>query len=399
MFDPASVDFRGPLSPYGEGFWAELMRQGYAPTSARKLLLVAAQVSRWLDEWSLAPGDLTPPRVARWAADRRRQGYRTYLTPHALEPLLGYLRGLGVAPPAPLPESPADRFVHEYADYLAAERGLAERTIRCYTDFARRFIDAEFGADIPDWPALTADEVIRFVAEESRRASVAECKMTATELRSLLRYLRVEGQIAHDLEGCVPAVAGWQLSSLPKGLEATQVTQLLASRDWRSLVGFRDRAVLYLLARLGLRAGEVAALRLEDVDWRAGEIVVRGKPRRESRMPLPLDVGRVIAAYLRRRPRVADRAVFLCVRAPRRPITATAISLLTGRALRAIGVSAGGAHALRHTAATQMLRSGASLDEVGHVLRHRHVKTTAIYAKVDHAALGTLVQPWPGGAA
>jgi site-specific recombinase XerD len=376
------------------------MRQGYAPFSGRNLLLVAAHVSRWLDDRKLGPRDLTVERIAQFAAHRRRQGYTQFLTPHAVEPLLGYLRQIGAAaPPRPPSETPVDRFVRQYAVYLAAERGLVAATIRGYTDFARRFIVAEFGRGATDWRRLSAAGVTDFVTREFRRSSIGECKSTVTKLRSLLRYLHLQRQLTHDLTGCVPAVAGWRLASLPKGLEPEQVAQMLASCDPRVLVGARDRAVLCLMARLGLRAGEVAALRLCDIDWRAGEIVVRGKPLRESRLPLPSDVGKVIVAYLRRRPRIAGRAVFLCVRAPHRPITAHAISMLTRRALRAIGVSRGSAHVLRHTAATQMLRHGASLAEVGHVLRHRHVDTTAIYAKVDDAALRTLVQPWPGGAA
>lgn len=398
MFDPKSVKFRGPLVPYVDGFWFELMRQGYAPFSGRNLLLVAAHVSRWLEDRGFGTLDLTGVRVDQFAADRRRQGYTQFLTPRAVEPLLGYLRKLGAAPAlVPPPQTHVDRFVREYAGYLAAERGLVATTIRAYTDFARHFIAVQFGAGVADWHRLGAADVTDFVSREFRRSSVSECKTAVTNLRSLLRYLHVQGEIAHDLAACVPAVAGWRLSWLPKGLEPEQVERMLASCDTRSIACVRGRALLCLLARLGLRAGEVAALRLDDCDWRAGEIVVRGKPRRESRLPLPTDVGEAIVAYLRRRPRVATRAVFLCLRAPHRPVTPQAISGLTRRALRAIGVSAGSAHVLRHTAATQMLRHGASLAEVGHVLRHRHVDTTAIYAKVDYAALRTLVQPWPGG--
>lgn len=398
MFDPASVRFRGPLVPHVMGFWAELMQQGYAPFSGRNLLLVAAHVSRWLDDRGLGTRALTGERVAQFAAHRRRQGYTKFLTPHAVEPLLGYLRGVGAAPPpAPPADTPVDRFVRAYANYLAVERGLVATTIRGYADFARRFIAAEFSGGPPDWRALDAADVIGFVSREFREASVGACKLTVTRLRSLLRYLHVRGELAGELAACVPAVAGWRLAALPKALEPEQVERMLGSCDMRSLIGIRDRAVLCLLARLGLRAGEVAALRLADVDWRAGEIVVRGKSRRESRLPLPLDVGKAVVAYLRRRPRAACRAVFLCAHAPHRPITPRAISGITAQALRAIGVSAGSAHVLRHTVATQMLRHGASLAEVGHVLRHRHTDTTAIYAKVDHAALRALVQSWPGG--
>ena len=398
MFDPASVRLRGPLKPYVEGFWSELVGQGYSPLSGGNLLRVASHFSRWLEDHALQPGDVTDERVAAFMAHRRRQGYTQFRTPRAVEPLVTYLRSIGVAPPPPIPaETPVGRLLREYAEYLIRERGLVMMTIRGYTDFARRFIAAQFDSEILDWRTLVASDVIRFVTREFQRCSIGACKLIVTQLRSLLRYLHVQGALAHDLAGCVPAVAGWRLASLPKGLELEQVERILATCDQRSLVGCRDRAVLYLLARLGLRAGEVAGLRLEDIDWRAAEVVVRGKGR-ESRLPLPPDVGAAIVAYLRHRPRVDCRAVFLCVHAPHRAITSPAISVLTRRALRAVGMSVGSAHVLRHTAATQMLRHGASLAEVGHVLRHRHLDTTAIYAKVDHAALRTLVQPWPGGA-
>lgn len=400
MFDPTSVRYRGPLTPHALGLWSELVDQGYAPLSGGNLLRLAAHVSRWLDDRGLDASDLTAERVVQFVADRRREGYTAFSTPRAVEPLLRYLRRLGVAPPPPPPsETAVDHFVREYADYLAAERGLAATTIHGYTAFARRFIDAEFGGDVPDWSALDASFVTDLVSRELRCSSAGSRTMTVTRLRSLLRYLHVRGDLAHDLAECVPAVAGWRLSSLPKGLEPEQVEELLAACDTRSPAGVRDRAVLCLLARLGLRACEVAALQFSDIDWRAGEIVVRGKPRRESRLPLPSDVGKALVKYLRQRPGVKSRVVFLCIPAPHRPITAGVVSALTGRALRAIDVGSGGAHVLRHTVATQMLRNGASLAEIGHVLRHRHVDTTAIYAKVDHAALRTIVQPWPGGAA
>jgi len=400
MLDSASVRFRGPLTPHVQGFWSELMRQGYAPLSGMNLLLVAAHVSRWLDCRALGAGDLTVERMVQFAAHRRRKGYTQFRTTRALEPLLAYLRGIGVAPPPPIPtETPVDRLLREYAEYLVQERGLVMTTIRGYTDFARRFIAAQFDSEVLDWRALVAADVTRFVSREFGRSNVGGCKPTVTRLRSLLRYLHVQGRLPHDLAACVPAVAGWRMASLPKGLEQEQIERMLASCDSRTLVGCRDRAVLCLLARLGLRAGEVAGLRLGDLDWRAAEVVVRGKGRSESRLPLPPDVGKAVVAYLRRRPLVDSRATFLCVRAPHRAVTRYTISGLARRALRAVGVSAGGAHVLRHTAATQMLRHGASLAEVGHVLRHRHVDTTAIYAKVDFAALRTLAQPWPGGAA
>lgn len=401
MFDPASVRFRGPLTPHVDGFWAELQRQGYAPLSGRNLLLVAAHFSRWLEDRRLGLGDLTEERVASFLAHRRRQRYRQFLSRRALGPLLGYVRGIGVeVRPAAKVETSIDRLVREYAEYLAQERCLVASTIRGYTTSAREFAAVRFGADSARWDQLTPSDITAFVLRESRRRSIGYCQHKVTELRSLLRFLHVRGHIPRGLADCVPAVAGWRLAWLPRALEPDQVDRLLKTGDRRSVIGRRDAAIVRLLVRLGLRAGDVAALELDDLDWRAGEIVVRGKGRRESRLPLPHDVGREVAAYLRRgRPRAVTRKVFLRSRAPYRGLTPGGVVGAVVHTLRRADVTAGGAHLLRHTVATQMLRQGASLSEIAHVLRHRHVDTTAIYAKVDDAGLRTLAKPWPEGAA
>ena len=401
MFDPASVRIRGPLSTHVDGFWAELQRQGYAPFSGRNLLLVAAHFSRWLDYHRLELGDLSEERVASFLAHRRRQGYTQFLSPRALGPLLGYLRGIGVAVrAAAVVETSIDRLLREYAEYLARERCLSASTIRGYTDLAREFATVCFDTESPRWDQLTPSDIADFVRHESRRWSIGYCKLKVTRLRSLLRFLHVRGYIPGDLADCVPAVAGWRLAWLPKALEPDQIDRLLRPLDQPSTVGLRDAAIVRLLVRLGLRAGDVAALKLDDLDWRAGEIVVRGKGARESRLPLPHDVGREVAAYLQRsRPSAVTRKVFLRSRAPYQGLEPSGVVGAVTRALRRAGITAGGAHVLRHTAATQMLRHGASLSEIAHVLRHRHVDTTAIYAKVDHATLRTLAQPWPEGAA
>ena len=401
MFDPASVRFRGPLSPHVDGFWQELLRLGYSPLSAGNQLRVAAHFSRWLADRSLGGGDITDERATAFLKHRRSRGYTHFLSSRSLGPLLGYVRGLGVAPAAlpPVFASPVDRFVEGYAGYLARERGLAASTIRGYGDFTRRFVaEGPVGARLK-WNQLKPADITSFVLREASRWSVGQVKNEVTALRSLLRYLLANGRIRTDLASCVPAVAGWRLAGLPKGLEPDQVRRVLQACDPRSAIGRRDAAIVRLLVRLGLRGGEVAGLTLDDLDWRAGEIVVRGKGRREARLPLPRDVGAVLAAYLRDgRPHTSSRRVFICCRAPYTPLTTSGLSGAVRYVLRAAGIS-GGSHILRHTAATQMLRHGASLPEIGHVLRHRHLDTTAIYAKVDFAALRTLAQPWPGGVA
>jgi len=374
---------------------------GYARFSGRNQLLVAAHFSRWLDDRSLECADITDERAALFMAHRRRQRYTQFLTPRALGPLLGYLRRIGVVTtPAPTAATrPIDRFIEEYAEYLARERGLTASTIRGYTDFAKRFAaESPAGARLK-WERLAPADITSFVLREARRWSVGQAKHVVCSLRSLLRYLHAGGRLQRDLTGCVPAVAGWRLAGLPKGLEPDQVRRVLQACDRRSAIGRRGAAIIHLMVRLGLRAGDVVGLTLDDLDWRTGEVVLRGKGRLESRLPLPRDVGRTLAAYLRDgRPRTSSRRVFFGSRAPYEPLTAGGLIGAVRSVLGHAGIT-GGTHLLRHTAATQMLRHGASLPEIGHVLRHRHLDTTAIYAKVDFAALRALAQPWPGGAA
>jgi site-specific recombinase XerD len=399
MFDPKSVKVQGPLVPYMDGFWSELMLRGYTTLSGEKLFWVACQMSRWLKQRRRGIRDLTDECVAQFTAHRRRQGRKEFVKPHAVEPIMRYLRKLGAAPPPMAPsETPVDLFIREYTDHLARERGLTAATIRGYGSFARRFITGQPRAHWLKWERIEPADITAFVLREARRSCVGQAKQVVTQLRSLLRYVHSKGLLERDLASCVPAVAGWRLAGLPRGLEQDQVERVLSACDHRSAIGRRDGAIVLLLVRLGLRVGEVAALTLEDLDWRMGEIVLRGKGRRESRLPLPRDVGQALAAYLRHsRPSTSDRRIFFGSHAPTKPLTSAALGLAVRLVLRRAGIT-GGAHLLRHTAATQMLRHGASLPEIGHVLRHRHLDTTAIYAKVDFAALRTVAQPWPGDA-
>lgn len=395
MFDPASVTIPGPLRAHAEGFGADLLAQGYAEASAKHLLFLTAHLARWLEAQRLALPDLTEERVDAFFRHRRREGYSVYWTRRALEPLLRYLRSLGVISPpvTQIDDSPLGAFVQEYRTYLRVERGLAEATIHARTVFAKEFAVSE--RPRLDWRRLTARDVASYVRRRCRRASVPTCKHTVVELRSLLRFLYVQGRTPHDLTSAVPAVAGWRLSGLPRALGAGQIRTLLRSFDGSPL-GLRDAAIVRLLLRLGLRAAEVAALDLDDVDWRSGELTVRGKGHRDTRLPLPHEVGRALAAYLQRgRPRASTRSLFLRSHAPHTRIRPGAVSHLAQTALRRAGIAAGGSHLLRHTAATELLRAGASLVEIAHVLRHSHVDTTAIYAKVDVASLASLARPWP----
>jgi len=351
----------------------------------------------------MGPGDLTETLVERLMAARRASGCSRLRSSRAMRPLLGYLRGLGVVPPvvASVSSTGIEELVGGYSAYLLGRRGLAPSTVRNYVGVARVFLawrEATAGGLCLE--GLDAAAVSEFVLAEARRSCVGSAKCMVTRLRALLRFLHVEGEIGHALADAVPSVAGWRLASLVKALDSRSVARLLASCDRRTRVGRRDFAIITMLSRLGLRAGEIAALQLRDVDWRGGELLVRGKGSRQERLPLPADVGETLAGWLARgRPRHESVFVFTRVRAPYGGLSAGAVSQIVRRAAQRAGLPPVGAHRLRHTAATEMLRAGGSLTEVGQVLRHRGRDVTSIYAKVDRLALAAVVAPWPGSAA
>jgi site-specific recombinase XerD len=356
-------------------------------------------LSRWLEREGLRPDQLTPARQEQFLAARRAAGYRTWVSARSLRVPLAYLRAVGVAvPAAEAAGGSLERLIDDYRRYLACERGLASSTRRDYERVARLFLAERERKGGLGLEGLSAADVSLFLARECPKRSIPSAQQLVTGVRALLRYLHLAGLIELPLRWAVPAVADRRGLSLPRGLEPAAVDRLLASCDRRSLTGRRDYAVLLLLARLGMRAGEVAAIRLEDLDWRGGELLVRGKGNRRERLPLPVDVGTALVSYLRWRPRSECRAMFLCVRAPLGPLSAGVVSQLVRAACTRAGLARVGAHRLRHTAATGMLRAGSSLPEIAQVLRHQRLETTAQYARVDRQALRALARPWPGSA-
>lgn len=400
MHDPSRVRIFGPLEPFGAGFAAELERLGYRRTPVTFQLQLMSHASRWLEGEGLGAAGLTSEVVERFLKARRSAGYTDRVTWRAMAPLLGYLRGLGVVPAAPprVAVGAVEVLLAEYREYLAVERGLTADTIEGYALAVRPFLDSRAReAEELDLGRLSAGDVMAFVVARCPGQSKGAAKMTVTALRSVLRFLHLRGVIPGPLAEAVPSTASWRLSGLPRALEPEQLRALLDSCDRASPGGRRDYAVLVMLARLGLRAGEVAALRIEDVDWRAGELRISGKGRRDERLPLPEDVGEAIVAYLQKgRPATAlDRSLVVRVRAPHHGLTTGGVTQIVVAAATRAGLGQIHSHRLRHTAATQMLRAGASLEEVGQVLRHRQLLTTAIYAKVDRDALRGLARPWP----
>jgi integrase/recombinase XerD len=392
---------RGPLEPHVTGFAEELLRQGYSRSSAAQHVCFIAHLDRWMSAEGVELDGLSAPLIERYLAERRSAGYVEYRSVRALRPLLEFLAPLGVLPvPQVVSPGPVEELLGRYRDYLIGERGLTSGTARGYVDFVRPFAATRLHGEVLDFASLTAADVTGFVLGACPGRAVGSAKLIVCSLRSLLGWLHVTGATPVSLVSAVPSVAGWRLSALPKGLEPGQLRRLLAACDRRTATGRRDYAIMLLLARLGLRAGEVAHLGLGDIDWRHGEVAIVGKGNRAERLPLPADVGAAIAAYLRRgRPGTAEgRSVFVRVHAPHRALTTGGVTMAVFDAAQRAGLPKMHAHRLRHTAATAMLRAGSPLPEVGQVLRHRSPLTTAIYAKVDRDALAVLARPWPPGA-
>jgi len=291
-----------------------------------------------------------------------------------------------------------DQLVEVFAAYLRRERGVSELTVAVYASDVRKLLIDRGGSDLRD---LTAAEVSNAVLAQVGAWAPASVRRFGCSMRSFLRYCYVTGLIERDLSGAALPVSGRRRSLLPQGITPIQAKALLGACDRRRAVGCRDYAVIVVMLRLGLRATEVATLRLDDLDWRAGQLTVRGKGNRVDELPLPVDVGEAIAAYLRRgRPRTATvREVFLRLRPPEVGLGRGGVTAIVASAARRAELGVVRAHRLRHTAASDMLRAGASLSEVGQVLRHRSAGSTAVYARVDVERLRAIATPWPTGAA
>lgn len=391
------VVVRGPLGPFADAYREKLEERGYSRLSAVNLQRQVAQMSRWLDAEGLGVEQLSEERIEAFLSlQRARPRGRSSLSRPGLLWLLELLRELGVvtAPVRPAP-SPIEALMESFRGYLLAERGLAVGTVRGYVDRATRFAAALTPGGLAD---VTAAEVTAAVLRESAAVSVSATQNYVSSVRAFLRFCFVEGLIGADLSQAALPVTGRRRSSLPRGIAKDEADALLASCDRRTAIGRRDFAVIITLLRLGLRRGEVAGLRLGDIDWWAGEVVVVGKGGRSDRLPLPADVGEAIAAYLRRgRPASDRREVFLRARAPFEPIAAGTVASTVRRACRRAGVPAVGSHRLRHTTACEMVAAQVPLPQIAQVLRHRSLQSTAIYARVDLDGLRLLAQPWPQG--
>ena len=389
------------VGPFGRriGEFCERLRsRGYAEHTLHQKLQIVAEMSRWCERHGVIAFD--EERLCEFLRDRRRR-YRTADGVRATGlQLIESLRLAGDLGPEEPVSSPghAGRIEGEYAAYLRGERGLAEATIAVYLRLVHPFVLERFDDGPRRVASLDAAGAIRFVLRHCRVVSPCYAKLRVTALRSFLRFVYLRGATKVDLGAALPTIPNWRLATLPRFIPARQVRRLIRSCDRRTPGGRRDRAILLLLARLGLRAGEVSQLRLEDFDWDAGELTVRGKGQRQDRIPLPPDVGRAVADYIRRgRPRCASRAVFMRRQAPLCGLGSAGVSCVVRRAIERVGLEtpSHGAHLLRHSLATDLLRRGSSLTEISELLRHRSPQTTMLYAKVDLGALRRIPPPWP----
>jgi site-specific recombinase XerD len=391
----------GPLGLYIDSYLELLNEQGFSHDSAEEQVRIIVGFSRWLDK-----NGYKTENVSQEKADRFLKCRYLHLRPQsgdaaALHRLNALLCRMGVISLHVTPVTPHDKLLDDFQQYLAQERALCEKTRKTYLPYVRKFLCEKFDGVTVDFSQLCAQDITRFVRLHAQDGSCSHAKNMTNALRAFLRYLHFRGDLAADLAACVPSVAGWSLSDIPKYLEPDQTQQVLDHCNLQTAMGLRDHAILLLLARLGLRASEVAFLKIEDIDWDAGQITVHGKGGSSDQLPLPADVGKAIATYLQKgRPMCSSRYVFVRTRAPRRGFTgASAIDSVVRCALARAGIDSQrkGAHLFRHGLATQMLRQGGSLSDIGSILRHRDPDTTAIYAKVDLPALRELARPWPGG--
>lgn len=389
-----------PLALHLGAFVTSLSENGYTKGTVQVKLVFLTGFGRWLRKTGRTVARLDEQCVDAFVKQKRRVHRGE---PKTLRQFINHLRKHGLIPDRKLlcDRSPMADVLNRYETYLRSEHGLVTSTIDNYQSFVRKLLIDRFRKGPFLFQELKPADISDFVLKHGHNMGVRTAQMMTTAFRSFLRYLFQKGELQADLAASVPTVADWRLSTVPKYLTFQEVERVLNACKRRTPIGRRDYAILLLLARLGLRAGEVVALELDDLNWRAGEILVRGKGLVHDRLPLPVEVGEALTAYLQQdRPACATRRVFVCMRAPRRSLggAATMTTIVRRALVRAdLHPPLKGAHLLRHSLATSLLRAGATMGEIGEVLRHRVPSTTEIYAKVDFEGLRSVARPWPTG--
>src|SRR5215831_10867651 len=382
-------------------FATSLVENGYVKSTVQSKLNLLASFGQWLDRRRLSITDFDEQIAERFIASKRRKGRVHRGNRETLLQFLEHLRKRDVIP-GPTPtcdDSPLAAILTRYERHLRSERGLATATVINYLPCIRKFLMERFREKPLVIREVRSSDVSDFLLRHAPTMSPRRAQLLTAAFRSFFRFLFQNGELQVNLALAVPSVADRRLSTIPKYLSPDQVERVLGTCNRQTATGRRDYAILLLLARFGLRAGEVVSLQLDDIDWRAGELLVRGKGLLHDRMPLPVDVGEALTSYLRMdRPSCKTRRVFVCMKAPRCGFAGpSSVSTIVRRALDRAGLHPAfkGAHLLRHSLARTMLRSGASMGEIGEILRHRTPSTTEIYAKLDFDGLRTLAHPWP----
>lgn len=394
----------GPLAPYIDSFIEVLHEQGYAQNSAHLKVRLSAEFSLWLKQEGTSLHDISEEYIACYLRYRARHQRPRLDDAFTLKQLLRLLQKKGAIAEEVTPTeiTPIRQLTEAFALYLHQERSLATRTINLYTFYIRRFLAMYFSdGNAVQLSHLCAADIVGFVQDQAKVLLPKRAKVMTTALRSFLNYGRYRGDIKIDLAAAVPTVANWSMATIPRAISAEHVQAVLASCNRQTAVGCRDYAILLLLARLGLRASEIVNLTLDDINWEAGLLKVSGKRGAKCPLPIPVEVGDAIATYLQEgRPHSTSRSVFLRCKAPISGLKGpVAIDSIVRHTLERAGIDLPrkGAHQFRHGLACELLRQGASLTEIGELLRHRSPNTTAIYAKVDLVLLRALALPWPGG--
>lgn len=390
----------GPLGPFAEGYRVHLEGLGYCFGVVQQRMTQFSQLSRWMESNDVGLAQLDEAQIARFCAARLDRGRKTLTKPARFGLPLSFLRSVSAIPPPARSGEPFDVLLEDYARYLVEERGLSAKTVEIHLGTARRFCSTMGSPD--DLDALSAASVISYVLGAREALRHGALGHVVGGLRAFLRYLYLAGITGSDLVPAVPKLASRRSAPQAPALGDAEVARLLARCDRRRGQGRRDYAMLILMARLGLRAGEVAALELDDIDWHHGEILIRGKGNRHERLPLPEEVGAALAAYLcrgRPLPTEDSRVAFLRARAPWRPLQLSGVQAVVNRASLKAGLGRFGPRRLRHTAASRMRRAGLSLTTVAQVMRHHDIRVTTLYVDVDAGAVASLARPWPGSLA
>ena len=387
---------------YLDSFAEALVSDGYAVHSGWLHINTIEYFGKWLSKNSIAVSQISCVHAEKFLLFRQRKKLLRRNDSASLKRMIGLLVQEGVVAeeirPAP---TQSEVLIKEFADYLTNQRGLAPSTILYYKEFAFGFLNNCNSDTSFSLSAISAEDVINFIRKQAPTFRSRRVKLMTTAIRSFLQFARYRNYIRIDLAAAVPVVGYWSMATIPKALDRDHVMAILHDADRNTPLGRRDYAILLLLSRLGLRAGEVANLLLDDIDWQEGCIAVRGKGGQHSKMPTQKDVGEAIVEYLQKdRPATSgSRAVFLRFRSPHVGLTGgEVVGNVVKRALKRAGIKSlrNGAHQLRHALACEMLRNEASLAEIGELLRHRAPQSTMIYAKVDELSLQPLALPWPG---